>query len=220
MGGYLAINRPPVDSDARTTRSSISPPNGYALEAGSSRQTFALSPDGTLLAFSAMDASGAFQTFIRDLDALESRPLANSIGSYTLFWAPDGRSLFTTIDGSVRRTALDDDSYQVVCDTPALTLTGAVLGPNLLISARSANFVVPVSGGTPRATERAVSMAPGSAGWEAHPVSRYSIRDWGATARASSRSASPTQPKISWKPTRELRTPRRCSSPKPATCCL
>jgi len=59
-GGYLAINRAPVDSGARTTRSSISPPNGFALEAGSSRQTFALSPDGSLLAFSAMDASGAF----------------------------------------------------------------------------------------------------------------------------------------------------------------
>jgi Tol biopolymer transport system component/DNA-binding winged helix-turn-helix (wHTH) protein len=153
VGGYLTTNRPQASPVASTMRSDILPPNGYALEAGSSRQTFALSPDGGRLAYTAMDASGVFQTFIRDLDALESRPLTNSMGSYTLFWAPDGHSLFTTNRGSVRRSPLDGDSYQVVCDTPALMLVGAVLGPNLLISGRSADFIVPVSGGTPQVTK-------------------------------------------------------------------
>jgi hypothetical protein len=67
-----------------------------------------------------------------------------------LFWAADGRSLFLTARGKLRRSAAEGDSYQVVCDLPAVTLTGALLGPNLLISARSANFLVPASGGTPR----------------------------------------------------------------------
>jgi Tol biopolymer transport system component/DNA-binding winged helix-turn-helix (wHTH) protein len=153
VAGYVTSDRPQASSAAGTIRSDIVPPNGYALEAGSSRQTFALSPDGTRLAYTAMDASGVFQTFIRDLDLSESRPLANSIGSYTLFWASDGRSLFTSNRGSLRRSPLDGDSYQVVCDIPALMLEGAVLGPNLLISARSSDFIVPVSGGTPRATK-------------------------------------------------------------------
>jgi Tol biopolymer transport system component/DNA-binding winged helix-turn-helix (wHTH) protein len=153
MGGYLITNRPRASSGAPTIRSRILPPDGYALEAGSSRQTFALSPDGARLAYTAMDASGVFQMFIRDFDALESRPLANSMGSYTLFWAPDGRSLFHTQEGSLRRTSLDTDSDQVLCDTPALTLTGALLGQNLMISGRSKNFVVPVSGGAPRITK-------------------------------------------------------------------
>jgi DNA-binding winged helix-turn-helix (wHTH) protein len=47
--GYLATSRK-ATSVAQTLRYSISPPNGYALEAGSSRQTFALSPDGAHLA--------------------------------------------------------------------------------------------------------------------------------------------------------------------------
>jgi eukaryotic-like serine/threonine-protein kinase len=149
VGGYLATRRP-ASSGAPTLRYVISPPSGYALEAGSSRQTFALSPDGARLAYTAMDASGAFQTFIRDLDGLESRPLANSIYSYTVFWAPDGRSLFQTVRGKLRRSALEGDSYQVLCDTPPIMLMGALLGPNLLISGRSANFVVPISGGTPQ----------------------------------------------------------------------
>jgi hypothetical protein len=41
----------------------------------------ALSPDGTRLAFSAMDTSGVFQAFIRDLDSIESRPLGKSFGA-------------------------------------------------------------------------------------------------------------------------------------------
>jgi eukaryotic-like serine/threonine-protein kinase len=151
VGGYLAANRPQAESGPQPLQFSISPPDGYALEAGSSRQTFALSPDGARLAFSAMDASGTFQTFIRDLDSHESRPLPNSIGSYTVFWAPDGRSLFMTKRGSLQRTSLEGDSYQVICDTPPIMLTAALLATNLLISGRSTNFMVPVSGGTPQA---------------------------------------------------------------------
>ena len=94
---YLVVVRPPATLLAPPLQFAISPPDGYALEAGSSRQTFALSPDGTRLAFSAMDASGVFQTFVRDLNALESRPLTNTRGSYHVLgsgWAlpfPDAR---------------------------------------------------------------------------------------------------------------------------------
>lgn len=91
---YLGAVRRPPGSGGPPLQFTISPPEGYALEAGSSRQTFALSPDGARLAFSAMDASGIFRAFVRDLNNLESRQLNNSIGSYHVFWAPDGHSLF------------------------------------------------------------------------------------------------------------------------------
>jgi eukaryotic-like serine/threonine-protein kinase len=151
--GYLAGTRSPTGTTAPLLRFGISPPVGYAFEAGSSRQTFALSPDGRYLAFSAMNASGMFQTFLRKLDEPDARPVADSLGAYHVFWAPDSLSLFQTVKGSVRRTALDGDSYQVLCDMPALMLTGALVGPNLLISARSANYVVPAAGGTPQAAK-------------------------------------------------------------------
>src|SRR5262249_38382984 len=116
---YLTV-RPPARSDLHTLRFSLSPPNGYALEAGISRQTFARSPAGARSAFSAMDSGGVFQAFVRDLDALESRSLPNSRGSYNVFWAADGRSLFLAVGGSLRRYAVDGDSYQVICETPAI----------------------------------------------------------------------------------------------------
>jgi len=221
VAGYLAANRPLARSGSPTPtlQFSIFPPDGYALEAGSSRQTFALSPDGARLAFTAMNESGAFQTFIRDLDGHESRPLANSNYSYTVFWAPDGRSLFQTVLGSVRRSALEGDSYQVICNTPPLMLTGAVLAQNLLISGRSTSYIVPVAGGHAARGQRVVSMAPDPAGREARSVHglRFAI---GAASRAGLlRLASRKPPKIFWKPTRALRTPLRFSSPKQATFC-
>lgn len=151
--GYLATVGVPTGSVVPTLRFSVAPPQGYAIEPGSSRQIFALSPDGSKLAFSAMNETGVFQAFIRNLDSLEVHAVPNSLGSYHVFWAPDGRSLFLTVQGSLRRYTLEGDSYQVVCDAPAIMLTGAVMGSNLLISARTANFVVPISGGTPKQTK-------------------------------------------------------------------
>jgi eukaryotic-like serine/threonine-protein kinase len=130
---------------------SISPPDGYALRPSSGRQSFALSPDGARIVFAAVDASGVFRTFIRDLDSPVSRPLANGEGSYNVSWAPDGLSVFLTVGGKLRRIGLRGESYQEVCDLPAISLAFALLGPNLMISARTGTFLVPVSGGTPRA---------------------------------------------------------------------
>jgi Tol biopolymer transport system component/DNA-binding winged helix-turn-helix (wHTH) protein len=149
--GYLVALRPPPKPSSPILRFSISPPPGYSIEAASSRQTFALSPDGTQLAFTAANASGIFQAFVRNLDGLDSKPLPNAAGSYTVFWARDGRSLFFTASGSLRRSALDGDSYQVICDAPPITFGGALMGPNLLISSRWGNYVAPLSGGAARA---------------------------------------------------------------------
>jgi DNA-binding winged helix-turn-helix (wHTH) protein/Tol biopolymer transport system component len=133
-------------------RFTISPPEGFALEAGSARQTFALSPDGSQLAFTAMDASGVFRTFIRDLAHLESRQLNNSVKSYHVFWAPDGRSLFFSQEGRLIRTGLEGDSNQAVCDIPSILYTGIVVNQDLRMSASSADYLVPLSGGTPQRT--------------------------------------------------------------------
>jgi Tol biopolymer transport system component/DNA-binding winged helix-turn-helix (wHTH) protein len=151
-GGYWAVPRPRAEA-GQPLRFSVSPPNGFALEAGSSRQTFALSPDGARLAFTAMDASGKGTLFIRDFDGLDSWPLANSVGAYHVFWAPDGRSLFFTVGSSLRRTTLENDSFQVISETPPMMLTGAVMGDDLLISGRTSNYVVPVSGGQAKVTK-------------------------------------------------------------------
>jgi hypothetical protein len=86
--GYL-VARLGQNSSLPTLRFSVMPPNGYALEGGSSHQTFALSPDGTRLAFTAMNASGIFETFVRDLDSMDSSPLPgppDKAAHFKLLW--------------------------------------------------------------------------------------------------------------------------------------
>ena len=127
---------------------SLTPPNGYVLEPASSRQSFAMSPDGSRLAFTAMDASGLLTVFVRDFRTLEARPVASSAGAHSVFWGPDDRSIYFTARGSVRRATLEGDSYQVVSDSPVI-ISSIVSLPSgtLLVSGASGTFTVSASGG-------------------------------------------------------------------------
>jgi len=86
----------------KSTQFLVFPPKGYYLEGGGVRQSFALSPDGGRIAFTAKDASGAFRLFLRDFSELESRPVADGDGAYSVVWGADGRTLLFTAKGKLR----------------------------------------------------------------------------------------------------------------------
>jgi eukaryotic-like serine/threonine-protein kinase len=149
---WLPIRRSHTAEAPKMIRFTVAPPSGFAIEGASSRQSFALSPDGTRLAFTAMDAGGAFSVFVRDFNSLETRVLPQSIGAHTLFWPPDGRSLFLTVQGKLRRAWLERDTQVVLSDTPSFLLSGAWLSPEkLLLGGAHTCFVISPSGGTPQA---------------------------------------------------------------------
>jgi Tol biopolymer transport system component len=50
--------------------------------------------------------------------------------------------------------SLQADSYQAICDIPAMFLTGALVGSNLLLSARTGNFLVAPAGGKPQPSKQ------------------------------------------------------------------
>lgn len=146
----LAVRRDPPAESSKTTTFTVAPPPGFALEGASSRQAFALSPDGSRLAFTAMDASGSFHIFLRDFNSVDPREIPNTSGAHTLFWPPDGQSLFFTAQGKVRRWALGADSQQVLCDSPSFMLSGAWFSPGkLLMGGTQSTYAVSASGGTP-----------------------------------------------------------------------
>ncbi len=134
----------------RSTRFQVEAPPGFALEGAASRQSFALSPDGSRLVFTAMDQGGAFHAFLRDFSSLEIREIRGSIGAHSVFWPPDGRSVFMSVQGKLRRVSLDDNGPVILCDSPSLMMSGAWLNPEeLLLSSYTATFAVSPSGGTP-----------------------------------------------------------------------
>lgn len=180
---WLGTHRARTDAPQKPARFLITPPLGFEIEAASNRQSFALSPDGRRLAFTAMDTSGAFRVFVQDLGSLEPRIIAGSEGAHTLFWPPDGRSLFLTARGKVLRASLEGDAHLVVCDAPAFMSSGAWFGPDkLLLCGRPATYAVSPSGGTPEPAKDVCcwpQMLPGGqvlyTGWDSH-IGRYRAR--------------------------------------------
>jgi Tol biopolymer transport system component len=148
-GGYWLAQRSAETVEApKAVRFAVLPPIGFALEGAASRQAFALSPDGSRLAFTAMDSSGAFSVFLRDFNSLESRLLPGSEGAHTVFWPPDGRSLYLTAQGKLWRTPLQGDSRVLLADSPSFMFSGAWLNhERILAGGFRASYLVPPSGG-------------------------------------------------------------------------
>jgi Tol biopolymer transport system component len=74
----------------------------------------AISPDGRTLAFTASDASGRIQLWIRPLDSTEARALPRTDGAALPFWSPDGKALGFFGSGTLLRIDLADDAIQVL----------------------------------------------------------------------------------------------------------
>ncbi len=65
----------------------------------------AISPDGTQIAYVATHA-GTRQLFLRALDSLESRPLADTEGANTPFFSPDGQWLGFVTGGTLKKISV------------------------------------------------------------------------------------------------------------------
>jgi serine/threonine-protein kinase len=70
----------------------LDPPSGLRLPEDYAA-FFALSPDGTMLAFLAEGSDGERRLYLRALDALDAREVPGSEGSWQPFFSPDGRWL-------------------------------------------------------------------------------------------------------------------------------
>ncbi len=148
-GGFWLARRPkePVEAP-KLTKLAVLAPAGFALEGAASRQSFALSPDGARLAFTAMDSSGAFSVFVRDFNSLDPRLVPDSEGAHTVFWPPDGQSLYLTVKGKLWRTPLEGYGHVLLSDSPSWMFSGAWLSPKrLLVDGWRASYSVSPSGG-------------------------------------------------------------------------
>ena len=155
---WVAGQRSPVSFKA--ARVLVSPPKGYYLEAGGVRQSFALSPDGERIAFTAKDTSGEFRVFLRDFSEPESRSVTDGEGGYSVVWSPDGQSLLFTSKGKLRRVGVNASVSQVVSDSTPYFSSAIPWGSGrLLVSNHRNSGVIPSSGGPPHAIDQWYSWA-------------------------------------------------------------
>jgi serine/threonine protein kinase/Tol biopolymer transport system component len=97
-------------------RLSILPPAGHTFttDVADYNPEFALSPDGSHLAFTTMDERGERQLWVRALSAIEARPIAGTSGARMPFWSPDGRAIGYFGPGGLTRVPLTGGSAQTL----------------------------------------------------------------------------------------------------------
>ena len=121
---------------------------------------FALSPDGSMLVYSARTASGPRQIWIREFDTDGARALPGTEDGTYPFWSPDGRSVAFFAGTRLKRVDVDGTRLQTICDVPADTFISGSWGTSGDIlwawknnPAGSRIFKVPSTGGMPVALE-------------------------------------------------------------------
>ena len=124
LAGALAVasvsllrGRPPA-AKARAVRFSIDPPSD--TDFGGGYHNFALSPDGSQLAFRANPHGGNPPgIWVRALSAAEARAVPGTENVDSLFWSPDGRSIGFFAAGKLLRVDVSGGAPIPICDVNA-----------------------------------------------------------------------------------------------------
>ncbi len=80
--------------------------------------SFAISPDGRRLVFSAMN-EGKSQLWVRSLDSVAAQPVAGTDGGTYPFWSPDSASVGFFADGKLKRIDIVSGAPHVLADAVA-----------------------------------------------------------------------------------------------------
>ncbi|HLW80926.1 MAG TPA: protein kinase [Candidatus Acidoferrales bacterium] len=95
-------------------RSLLEPPSGTSFVSYS----FAVSPDGTRLAFVATDSNGKDTLWIRSLSASGAQQLNGTDGAIYPFWSPDSRRVGFFAEGKLKTINIAGGAVQILCDAP------------------------------------------------------------------------------------------------------
>lgn len=112
---------------------------------------FALSRDGSRLAFIAADSNGEEALWVRDLSAATAQRLADTEGARMPFWRPDGRSVGFFAGGKLKTIDVSGGAVRILCDA-RVGLGGAWNSDDVIVFAPKVAgplFRVAACGGTP-----------------------------------------------------------------------
>jgi Tol biopolymer transport system component/predicted Ser/Thr protein kinase len=156
---------------ARTpVRYTIAAPPGGDFDFTVGISPFAVSPDGSRLAFLATVDGQQRRAYLRSFDSVEARPLAGTEGATGLFWSPDGTALGFFAGGKLKRLPVSGGDVTTICDArggsgASWSRDGVILYAASIDTGLSR---VPAAGGTPApVTEFDVALKEGGHQWPA-----------------------------------------------------
>jgi Tol biopolymer transport system component len=111
----------------------------------------ALSPDGRKVAFNTVGENGAYRLWVRSLDTLEAKDLADVAPAAFLFWSPDSRYIAFQHDGKLKKVEATGGPPQNLCDSPGGQVVGGTWNSQgvILIGGSLGLWKVPEAGGAP-----------------------------------------------------------------------
>ena len=156
IAAWLAVPRQLV-FPAAVTRATIELARDQTLDFREGADPLAISPDGKRVAYAA-SGDGGVQLYVRELDALEARPLPGTVGAQYPFFSPDGEHVAFAADGRLQRVALAGGAPVPIASAPAVSGAGT-WSPDgsIVFDADRGLMRVDASGGQP---ERVVSRNP------------------------------------------------------------
>ena len=110
----------------------------------------AISPDGKLLAFSAVSPEKKRLLWIRPLNSLKATPLENTDDALAPFWSPDGKFIGFFAGKKLKKIAVEGGQPVVLCETDGLAGGGAWSEAGVIVFGRSfydSLYRVPAGGG-------------------------------------------------------------------------
>ncbi|TDI37995.1 MAG: serine/threonine-protein kinase [Acidobacteria bacterium] len=110
---------PSTSTPAHVRRLVITLPPEQTLASGSS-DVIVFSPDGSRLVYVAK-VNGKSRLYLRELDAFEAQPIANTEGAAAPFFSPDGEMIGFFVDDEIRRAKLSGDVATLINSLTRLT---------------------------------------------------------------------------------------------------
>ena len=120
LGGLLTaaalLTRSSRTPPLAPVRLSVPLPPGVAFD--NAQPNLAVSPDGMQIAYSARNASGAYQIYLRRLDQFLARPVEGTEDGGSPFFSPDGKWLgFANSNGKLEKVSASGGPPQILCNS-------------------------------------------------------------------------------------------------------
>jgi Tol biopolymer transport system component/predicted Ser/Thr protein kinase len=157
LAGWFALRHftgpAPGPWGERLIEFTLEPPPGAIFDASLS-QPFELAPNGSALAFVAIDAKGVPALWLRRFDSDTSQKLEGTEGAWAPFWSPESDWIGFYAPGALKRVSVSGGSPQKIVPITGADATTAAWGPGGTILFQSGRLEtpferVPFQGGTP-----------------------------------------------------------------------